>query len=111
VQVLALVKASGTHIQSVRGWRTVTALISMTALHPEAAPLAFDALSAMVRADTLSPAAFQPALDTAFHFAERHSKVTSPTTLAFKPQTAKRACPVRFKIPWQGILRCGIVQL
>lgn len=75
-QVLALVKASGTHIQSVRGWRTVTALISMTALHPEAAPLAFDALSAMVRADTLSPAAFQPALDTAFHFAERHSKVT-----------------------------------
>ncbi len=62
----------------------------MTALHPEAAPLAFDALSAMVRADTLSPAAFQPALDTAFHFAERHSKVTSPTTIGFKPHTATR---------------------
>eukprot|EP00884_Botryococcus_braunii_P022699 jgi/Botrbrau1/9112/Bobra.0305s0016.2 len=77
-EVLALVKGSGSHVQSVRGWRTVTALISMTALHPEAAPLAFEALTAAVRPETLSPAAFQACLDTAFHFAERHSKDATP---------------------------------
>ncbi|KAK9828895.1 hypothetical protein WJX72_002652 [[Myrmecia] bisecta] len=74
-EVLSLVKVSAPFIKSVRGWRTICKLITMTSLHPEAAGTAFEALVLVTRdASLLTPLSFMPCLETAVTFLERHSQ-------------------------------------
>lgn len=78
LQLLKLVRNSAGHIRSVRGWRTVCALITMTSLHPGTAATSFEALRVVTREKgLLSPASFAPCLETALTFVDRHAKVGS----------------------------------
>jgi brefeldin A-resistance guanine nucleotide exchange factor 1 len=42
-EVMRLVKANATHIRSHVGWRTIISLLSITARHPEASEVGFEA--------------------------------------------------------------------
>ena len=75
VQVLALVSGSAGSIRSVHGWKTVCALIAVTSLHPEAAPVSMYALASVARASTLSAVAFTPVLEAVVSCIERNAKV------------------------------------
>ena len=75
VQVLALVAGSAGSIRSVHGWKTVCALIAVTSLHPEAAPVSMNALASVARASTLSAVAFTPVLEAVVSCIERNAKV------------------------------------
>ena len=87
LQLLKLVRNSAGHIRSVRGWRTVCALITMTSLHPGTAATSFEALRVVTREKgLLSPASFAPCLETALTFVDRHAKVCS------KDAQSSRAC-------------------
>jgi hypothetical protein len=62
--------------RSARGWKTVCALINMTALHPEASQTSFEAFALVCKDDKLlTPANFAPLLETALVFVDRHAKV------------------------------------
>ena len=75
-ELLKMVKASAAHIKSARGWKTVCALINMTALHPEASQASFEAFSLVCKDDKLlSDSNFAPCLETALVFLDRHAKV------------------------------------
>lgn len=64
--------------RSARGWKTVSALINMTALHPEASQTSFEAFVLVCKDDKLlTPANFAPLLETALVFVERHAKVST----------------------------------
>ena len=75
MQVLTLVRGCAAHIPMMRGWRTVCALIMLTELHPDAGPVAIQALAAAAAADTLTVPAFLPVLEAAAAVVERHCKV------------------------------------
>ena len=74
--MLALVAGSAGSIRSVHGWKTVCALIAVTSLHPEAAPVSMNALASVARASTLSAVAFTPVLETVVSCIERNAKVS-----------------------------------
>ena len=76
VQVLALVAGSAGSIRSVHGWKTVCALVAVTSLHPEAAPVSMNALASVARASTLSAVAFTPVLEAVVSCIERNAKVS-----------------------------------
>ena len=78
VQVLALVAGSAGFIRSVHGWKTVCALIAVTSLHPEAAPVSMNALVAVARPSALSAVAFTPVLEAVVSCVERNAKVHNP---------------------------------
>ena len=62
--------------RSARGWKTVCALINMTALHPEASQTSFEAFALVCKDEKLlTPANFAPLLETALVFVDRHAKV------------------------------------
>lgn len=70
-EVSRLVKANATQIRSQMGWRTITALLSITARHPEASEPGFDALLfIMSDGSHLSPVNFVLCVDAARQFAE-----------------------------------------
>ncbi|KAL5723576.1 hypothetical protein ACHQM5_006960 [Ranunculus cassubicifolius] len=70
-EVTRLVKANATHIRSQMGWRTITALLSITARHPEASESGFEALTfVMSDGAHLSPANYILSVDAARQFAE-----------------------------------------
>ena len=88
LQLLKLVRNSAGHIRSVRGWRTVCALITMTSLHPGTAATSFEALRVVTREKgLLSPASFAPCLETALTFVDRHAKVCSKVAQSSWPCT------------------------
>lgn len=70
-EVSRLVKANASHIRSQMGWRTITSLLSITARHPEASEVGFDALL-FIMSDgiNLMPANFTTCVDAARQFAE-----------------------------------------
>lgn len=75
-ELLKMVKASAAFIRSARGWKTVCALINMTALHPEASQASFEAFSVVCKDEKLlSGSNFAPCLETALVFLDRHAKV------------------------------------
>jgi len=76
LQVLALVAGSASFIRSVHGWKTVCALIAVTSLHPEAAPVSMNALASVARPSALSPVAFTPVLEAVVSCIERNAKVS-----------------------------------
>ncbi len=88
MQVLTLVAGSAAFIRSAHGWRTVCALITVTCLHPDAAPTALNALSAVARSPALSDVAFMPVLEAIVTCVERCAKVW--------PCTWQHAFPVMF---------------
>ena len=76
-ELLKMVKASAAYIRSARGWKTVCALINMTALHPEASQASFEAFSLVCKDEKLlSGSNFAPCLETALVFLDRHAKVS-----------------------------------
>ncbi|KAL3131638.1 hypothetical protein ABBQ38_007935 [Trebouxia sp. C0009 RCD-2024] len=78
-ELLKLVKSSAAYIRSARGWKTVCALINMTALHPEASQTSFEAFALVCKDDKLMTAAnFAPLLETALVFVDRHAKDPYP---------------------------------
>ena len=82
VQVLVLVAGSAGSIRSAHGWKTVCALIAVTSLHPQAAPVSMNALASVARASTLSAVAFTPVLEAVVSCIERYAKVASPSACA-----------------------------
>lgn len=67
-------------LRSARGWKTVCALINMTALHPEASQTSFEAFALVCKDDKLLTSSnFAPLLETALVFVDRHAKVNSPS--------------------------------
>ncbi|DBA68573.1 TPA: hypothetical protein ACH3X2_013515 [Trebouxia sp. C0005] len=79
-ELLKLVKSSAAYIRSARGWKTVCALINMTALHPEASQTSFEAFALVCKDEKLlTPANFAPLLETALVFVDRHAKDPYPT--------------------------------
>ena len=74
-QVLALVKATAPDLRSARAWRTICALIANMSLHPEAAPVALEALAAAAAPEALSTLSFIPVLEAASQLVERNSAV------------------------------------
>ncbi|CAL8465729.1 g5265 [Coccomyxa elongata] len=73
-EVLTLVAGSAAFIRSAHGWRTVCALITVTCLHPDAAPTALNALNAVARSPALSNNAFMPVLEAIVTCVERCAK-------------------------------------
>ncbi|KAK9918480.1 hypothetical protein WJX75_004379 [Coccomyxa subellipsoidea] len=73
-EVLTLVAGSAAFIRSAHGWRTVCALITVTCLHPDAAPTALNALSVVARSPALSAVAFTPVLEAIVSGVERCAK-------------------------------------
>ena len=71
-----MVKAAGPGLTSARAWRTICDLLSRMALHPEAAPIAMDALQLAAAAEQLSVASFIPVLECASQIAERNCTVS-----------------------------------
>lgn len=104
-QVLTLVAGAGPHIRSAPGWRTVCALLSVTALHPDAAPTAAAALAAAARPPALCAASYAPVLDAIVAFVERCAKVralTLPAVFSFwshtlHPKPRCRGIPVHLE--------------
>ena len=74
-QMLMLLKTSGPYIHSEADWRTVCAVLRLASQRPEAAPLAFEALSAACtdRA-TLSAEAYMPLAETCLQFIDRYKQ-------------------------------------
>ena len=87
LQVLGVVKAAGPGLTSARAWRTICDLLSRMALHPEAAPIAMDALQLAAAPEQLSVASFIPVLECASQIAERNCTVSLYTVLL--PETKK----------------------
>lgn len=70
-EVMVLVRANAAHIKSTVGWRTVTALLSITARHPEASEPGFEALTYIMQDGAhLTPANYVLCVDAARAFAE-----------------------------------------
>eukprot|EP00898_Chlorokybus_atmophyticus_P000253 jgi/Chlat1/1228/Chrsp115S01684 len=70
-EVLELVRRDVTYIKSPLGWRTVCALLAMTAHHPDAAELGFEALTfLMADGAHITPSNFMPCLEAGLAFAE-----------------------------------------
>ncbi|WOG94114.1 hypothetical protein DCAR_0313407 [Daucus carota subsp. sativus] len=70
-EVMRLVKANAMQIRSHAGWRTITALLSITARHPEASEVGFETLE-FIMADSahLLPANYVLCINAARQFAE-----------------------------------------
>ena len=85
-QVLALVKAAAPDLRSARAWRTLCALIANMSLHPEAAPVALEALAAAAAPEALSTLSFIPVLEVASQLVERNSAVGPLLNLGVRVQ-------------------------
>ncbi|PON37290.1 Armadillo-type fold containing protein [Parasponia andersonii] len=70
-EVLRLVKANAAHIRSHMGWRTIISLLSITARHPEASEVGFEALASIMSDGAhLLPSNYVFCVDAARQFAE-----------------------------------------
>ena len=78
VQVLELVRSSGSSIKTTVGWRTVCLLITTTSLSPEACSTSLAALHETARDPVLSPIAFMHCLESAAAFIDNQNKVNLP---------------------------------
>ncbi|XP_010910154.1 ARF guanine-nucleotide exchange factor GNOM [Elaeis guineensis] len=82
-EVTRLVKANATHIKSQMGWRTITSLLSITARHPEASEVGFEAL-VFIMSDgaLLSPANYILCVEASRQFAESRVGLTDRSVRA-----------------------------
>ncbi|KAK1400124.1 ARF guanine-nucleotide exchange factor GNOM [Heracleum sosnowskyi] len=92
-EVSRLVKANATHIRSPSGWRTITSLVSITARHPEASDVGFDALVfVMSEGAYLVPANYVPCVDAARQFAESRVGQVDRSVRALDLMASSVAC-------------------
>ena len=72
-QVLVLVKSSAAYIKSKWGWETVIALLKAASHHPNAFPMAFEALGVVAQEGHLMKENFGICLETAISFINNNS--------------------------------------
>ncbi|KMZ75985.1 SEC7-like guanine nucleotide exchange family protein [Zostera marina] len=98
-EVTRLVKTNGTHIKSQIGWKTITDLLSITARHPEASEVGFEALVFIMSEGThLSPANYILCVDAARQFAESRVGLTDRSVQALDMMAESVACIVRWSL-------------
>ncbi|PRW57821.1 ARF guanine-nucleotide exchange factor GNOM-like [Chlorella sorokiniana] len=74
-ELLALLRSSAPYVRSEADWRTVCAIIKLTSVRPEAAPLAYECLSVVCSSPrALSGEAYLPLLETCLQFIERYKQ-------------------------------------
>ncbi|PIA47500.1 hypothetical protein AQUCO_01400263v1 [Aquilegia coerulea] len=96
-EVMRLVKANATHIRSQMGWRTITALLSITARHPEASEAGFEALTFIMSDGVhLSPANYILSVDAARQFAESRVGQADRSLRALDLMEGSLACLARW---------------
>ncbi|KAK9120481.1 hypothetical protein Syun_018098 [Stephania yunnanensis] len=101
-EVADLVKANAMCIKSQAGWRTITSLLSITARHPEASEVGFEALVyIMSDAAHLSPANYILCVDAAMQFAESPVGSAERSIHALKLMAGSFPCIARWELPPQ----------
>ncbi|KAJ6826704.1 ARF guanine-nucleotide exchange factor GNOM-like [Iris pallida] len=96
-EVTRLVKANATHIKTHTGWRTITSLLSITARHPEASEVGFEALVfVMSEGAHLSPANYTLCIEAARQFAESRVGLTDRSVHALDLMAESVACLARW---------------
>ncbi|XXG41214.1 hypothetical protein AAC387_Pa01g1726 [Persea americana] len=97
-EVTSLVKANAMHIRSQMGWRTITSLLSITARHPEASDVGFEALMFIMSDGVhLSPTNYILCLDAARQFAESRVGSTERSVRALDLMAESITCLSRWK--------------
>ncbi|KAG6481366.1 ARF guanine-nucleotide exchange factor GNOM-like isoform X1 [Zingiber officinale] len=92
-EVTRLVKANATHIKSQMGWRTIASLLSITARHPEASAVGFEAiLFIMSEGAHLSPGNYVFCIEAARQFAESRVGVTDISVRALDLMAESMNC-------------------
>ncbi|KAG6534119.1 ARF guanine-nucleotide exchange factor GNOM-like [Zingiber officinale] len=103
-EVTRLVKANAAHIKSQIGWRSITSLLSITARHPEASEVGFEAiLFIMSEGAHLSPANYVLCIEAARQFAESRVGLTDRAVRALDLMTESMNCIAR----WSNEIREG----
>ncbi|XP_072971675.1 ARF guanine-nucleotide exchange factor GNOM-like isoform X2 [Typha angustifolia] len=96
-EVTRLVKANATHIKSQMGWRTITSLLSITARHPDASEVGFEALVfIMTEGAHLSPANFVLCIEASRQFAESRLGSTDRSIHALDLMSESVTCLARW---------------
>ncbi|CAA7387928.1 unnamed protein product [Spirodela intermedia] len=97
LEVTRLVKANASHIKSQMGWRTITSLLSITARHPEASEVGFEALVFIMSEGThLSPANYILCLEASRQFVESRVGLTDRSVHALDLMAESMASLVRW---------------
>jgi len=97
LEVTRLVKANAIHIKSQMGWRTVISLICITARHPDASDVGFDALVfIMSEGSHLSPANFVLSVEASRQFAESRLGSTERSIHALNLMADSMNCLTRW---------------
>jgi brefeldin A-resistance guanine nucleotide exchange factor 1 len=96
-EVMRLVKANATHIRSHVGWRTIISLLSITARHPEASEVGFEAL-AFIMSDGahLLPSNYVLCVDAARQFGESRVGEVDRSVSALDMMAGSVVCLVRW---------------
>ncbi|KAG6497333.1 ARF guanine-nucleotide exchange factor GNOM-like [Zingiber officinale] len=82
-EITQLVKANATHMKSQVGWGTIISLLSITARHPEASEVGFEALLfIMSEGAHISLANYILLIEASRHFAESHVGITDRSVRA-----------------------------
>ena len=97
-EVTRLVKANASHIKSQLGWRTITSLLSITARHPEASEVGFEALVFVMSEGGahLSPVNYVLFLEAARQFVESRVGLTDRSLKALDLMGESIGCLVRW---------------
>ncbi|CAD5177141.1 ARF guanine-nucleotide exchange factor GNOM-like [Musa acuminata AAA Group] len=96
-EVTRLVKANAAHIKSQMGWRTITSLLSITARHPEASEIGFEALLfIMSEGAHLSPANYVLCIEASRQFAESRVGLTDRSVRALDLMAESMNCLARW---------------
>lgn len=96
-EVTKLVKANATHVKSHTGWRTITSLLSITARHPEASEVGFEALVfIMSEGAHLSPANYSLCVEASRQFAESRVGLTDRSVRALDLMVESVSCLVKW---------------
>lgn len=96
-EVMRLVKANAAHIRSHVGWRTIISMLSITARHPEASEVGFEALTfIMADAAHLLPSNYILCVDAARQFAESRVGEVNRSVSALDLMAGSVVCLVRW---------------
>ncbi|MQL85847.1 hypothetical protein Taro_018380 [Colocasia esculenta] len=92
-EVTRLVKANASHVKSQMGWRTITSLLSITARHPEASEVGFEAMVfIMSEGAHLSPANYVLCLEASRQFVESRVGLTDRSVQALDLMAQSVTC-------------------
>uniref|UniRef100_A0A1D1XJ55 Pattern formation protein EMB30 n=1 Tax=Anthurium amnicola TaxID=1678845 RepID=A0A1D1XJ55_9ARAE len=98
-EVTRLVKANASRIKSQMGWRTITSLLSITARHPEASEVGFEALVFIMSEGThISPANYVLCLEASKQFVESRVGLTDRSVQALDLMAESVTCLARWSL-------------